>query len=97
MKTLVREWTADDLKTYMNRRACDGNWGFDIATACIDFYHRMPNKKWYESKRKYKERADQFYREHCDELWNLQDYPNIAIDIETGEIQIKEKTDAINN
>lgn len=81
MKILVREFTYEDLKCYGNARACDGNWSCDLAMTFIDFYRSIP-------KTIFKKKKDKYVKEHIDELFNLDEYPNLKIDIETGEYEL---------
>ena len=91
MKKLVREWTYDDLSTYGNRRACDGQWSMVLAMCFASFYSTLPKVSkpslFNRSKRKKQiiEREN-YVRDNIGNLFNLAEIPNLSIDIETGEI-----------
>lgn len=76
---LVKDLTYDELSYYGNARACDGRWNAPLAFAFLDFTKHMPRFL-------FKKKRDKFVREHIGEIFNLEDFPNMLIDIETGEI-----------
>ena len=76
MKKKVSEWKYKDLNDYANQRACDGNWSIMLATTVISFIqeahkHLFKEKYWQKNK-------------HL--VFNLEAFPNMEIDIDTGEI-----------
>ena len=101
MFKLVKDWTLKDYDEYGDLRICDGKWNIEMALTCFEFFRSLPKKKWYESKKKYNAKVEKIFQEQLPLLWNLKDYPNLAIDIETGEISLsvalkeKEKQDKI--
>lgn len=77
----VKDFTYDDLKDYGNKRACDGRWSIAMTSAFISFYHSIP--------RGFKRKKNKYIKEHIGELFNLKDFPNMKIDIESGEIEVE--------
>ena len=88
MKKLVKELTLEDYRRYGNLRMCDGNWNKEMALTCITFLRSMPNRKWFENKKRYNLRCEKYYQENLSLLWNFETYPNMKIDIETGELEL---------
>ena len=88
MFKLVKDWTINDYDQYGNLRACDGNWDQRMALTCFTFFRNLPKKKLFESKKKYNTKRENIFKENLSLLWNLEDYPNLAIDIDTGEISL---------
>jgi len=88
MFKLVKDWTINDYDQYGNLRACDGNWDSGMALTCLVFFRNLPKKKLFESKKKYNTKRENIFKENLSLLWNLEDYPNLAIDIDTGEISL---------
>ena len=86
MFKLVKDWTINDYDRYGNLRACDGNWDQGMALTCLVFFRNLPKKKLFESKKKYNINRENIFKENLSLLWNLEDYPNLAIDIDTGEV-----------
>ena len=82
MIKLVKDFTYDDLEDYGNKRACDGNWSMEIAISFFSFYKYIP--------RGFKRKKNKYIKEHIGELFNLQDFPNMKIDIESGKIEVEE-------
>lgn len=74
----VKNFTYNDLKEYGNKRACDGNWGTNLGLCVIDFMASIPKGKH--------KKKDEYVKEHIGEVFNLEDYPNMSINIDTGEI-----------
>ena len=75
----VKDFTYKDLVDYGNKRACDGNWSMEIAISFLSFYHSIP--------RGFKRKKNKYVKEHIGELFNLKDFPNMKIDIESGKIE----------
>ena len=86
----IKDLTLDDYKTYCNLRTCDGNWSLEMALTGIDFLSSLPKRRLFESKKKYKEKCEKIFQDSLYLLWNLKDYPNMSIDISTGQIEVKE-------
>ena len=82
MIKLVKDFTYDDLEDYGNKRACDGNWSMEIAISFFSFYKYIP--------RGFKRKKNKYIKEHIGELFNLKDFPNMKIDIESGKIEVEE-------
>jgi hypothetical protein len=89
MKKKVRDLTLDDYKTYCNLRTYDGNWSMEMALICIDFLSKLPKRKIFENKKKYKAKCEKIFQDNLHLIWNLEDYPNMSIDINTGQIEVK--------
>ena len=90
MKKKIRDLTLDDYKTYGNLRTCDGNWSPEMAMIFIDFCKSLPKRRLFESKKKHKEKCEKIFQDNLHLIWNLEDYPNMCIDIDTGQIEVKE-------
>ena len=88
MFKLVKDWTLKDYDKYGNLRACDGKWNATMAITCFEFFRSLPKKKLFESKKKYYAKCEKIFQENLHLLWNLEDYPNLAIDIETGKVSL---------
>lgn len=84
MRKLVKDFTYKDLCDYGNNRACDGRWGAELAIRFMEFYHSIP-------KYIFKKKKDVYVKTHIHELFNLKDYPNMVIDIDTGTIICEKK------
>lgn len=82
MSKLVKDFTYDDLEDYGNKRACDGNWSMIIAISFFNFYNSIP--------RGFKRKKNKYIKKHIGELFNLKDFPNMKIDIESGKIEVEE-------
>ena len=74
----VKDFTFNDLKEYVNKRACDGNWNLDLGVRMINFIISIPKGKH--------KKKDEFVKEHIGEVFNIEDYPNMSININTGEV-----------
>ena len=74
----VKEFTYNDLKAYTNKRACDGSWETQVGLCLIDFMDSIPKGKH--------KKKDEYVKEHIGELFNLEAYPNMSINIDTGEV-----------
>ena len=74
----VKDFTYNDLKEYGNRRACDGNWGTILALSMMSFISSIPKGRH--------KKKDAYVKKHIEEVFNLEDYPNMSININTGEI-----------
>lgn len=74
----VKDLTYNDIKEYNNKRACDGNWDVHIGFRLINFMGFAPKGKH--------KKKDEYVKEHIGEVFNLKDYPNMRINIDTGEI-----------
>ena len=83
MKKLVKDFTYKDLQDYGNYRACDGQWDLMLAMTYIDFYRSIP-KPLFNRKKK----QNEYVKKHIHEVFNLETYPNMKIDVETGEVEI---------
>lgn len=82
----VRDWNVKDFITYTNNRVCDGNWSGMMAATCVCVRADMPKvfgkNKWFR-----KLLLD-------NEIFNIVDFPDLIIDIDTGKvIQFKEGED----
>ena len=77
----VKDFTYKDLTEYCNNRACDGNWSMKMTISFLSFYHSIP--------RGFKRKKNKYIKEHIGELFNLKDFPNMKIDIESGEIEVE--------
>ena len=88
MKKLVKEMTLEEYKKYGNLRASDGNWSKEMALTCATFLSSLPKRKLFESKKKYNSSCEKYYQENLPLLWNFEDYPNMKLDIETGELEL---------
>ena len=77
----VRDFTYDDFSAYANKRACDGNWGTQLALICLEFGKSIPLF-----------RKNKYVKNHIGDVFNLKNYPNMQIDIETGEIMLDDGT-----
>ena len=88
MKKLVKEMTLKEYREYCYLRACDGNWNMGIAETCLLFLASLPRRKLFESKKKYNLRCEKYYQENLPLLWNFETYPNMKIDIKTGEFEL---------
>lgn len=88
MKKLVKDMTFADYRKYCNLRACDGNWDIGTALTCITFMRSLPKKKTFESKRKHNLRCESLYSDNKALIWNFEHYPNMKLDIETGEFEL---------
>ena len=82
MSKLVKDFTYDDIEDYGNKRAYDGNWSMAIAISFFNFYNCIP--------RGFKRKKNKYIKEHIGELFNLKDFPNMKIDIESGKIEVEE-------
>lgn len=89
MKKLVKEMTLEEYREYGNLRVCDGNWSMEMALTCSSFLNSLPKRKLFESKKKYSLRCEKYYQENLPLLWNFESYPNMKIDIKTGEIELQ--------
>lgn len=74
----VKDFTYNDLKEYGNKRACDGNWDAYLGLHLINFMGSIPKGKH--------KKKDEYVKEHIGEVFNLENYPNMSINIDTGEI-----------
>lgn len=74
----VKDFTYNDLKEYTNKRFCDGNWGFYTSLYILDIIDEVPKGKH--------KKKDEYVKEHIGEVFNLEKYPNMSINIDTGEI-----------
>lgn len=88
MKKLVKEMTLEEYREYGNLRVCDGNWSMGIAETCVLFLSNLPRRRLFESKKKHSLRCEKYYQENLPLLWNFEAYPNMKIDIKTGEIEL---------
>lgn len=79
----AKDFTYGDLKEYGNRRACDGNWSTLLGLTVLYFMSTVPKGK--------RNKKDKYVKEHIGEVFNLEDYPNMAINIDTGEIYKNEQ------
>lgn len=84
----IKDMTLEQFREYGHLRAADGNWGINMAMCCCDFFKQLPKKKRFERKKKYKARCEKFWRENINSVWNIEDYPKMLINIETGEVLI---------
>lgn len=82
----VKDLTLDNYKTYGNLRAADGNWSLEMAMIFIEFYNNLPKRRLFESKKKHKQKCDKIFQDNLHLLWNLEDYPDMKINIDTGEV-----------
>ena len=83
MKKKVVEFTYNDLKEYGNNRACDGKWSLALAMNFMDFCRTIP-QPFFNRKKK----QDAYVKQHIHQLFNVEEYPNMAIDIETGDFEV---------
>lgn len=74
----VKDFTYNDLKEYGNKRACDGNWDNVLCLGVIQFMLSIPKGKH--------KKKDEYVKEHIGEVFNLVDYPDMSINIDTGEV-----------
>ena len=86
----IKDLTFEEYKKYCNLRACDGNWGIGMALTCVTFLRDTPNRKLFERRKKYKARCEKHFKNNLHLLFNLEEYPNMKIDIETGKIEALE-------
>ena len=89
MKKFVRDLTLKEYRRYSNLRAQDGNWNYGMALTACTFLSDLPKKKFFESRIKYNNKCEQYFQENLSLLWNLEAYPNMKIDIETGKIELE--------
>lgn len=85
----VKDFTYNDYYEYCQKRVSDGNWDRYVALTAVSFLQEVPKKKLFESKQKYYARREAFFQKNLPLLWNLEDYPNMKINIETGDIKVK--------
>lgn len=83
MSKLVKDFTYKDLVDYGNNRACDGRWSVEMISAFLSFYHSIP--------RGLRRKKNKYVKEHMGELFNLKEFPNMKIDIESGKIEVGEE------
>ena len=88
MKKLVKELTAKDFLKYISLRNKDGHWAKEDARLCYTFYCTLPEREDNESRKKYNARLEQYFQESLPLLWDFEKYPNLKLDIETGEYEI---------
>ncbi len=84
----VADLTLEEYRRYGNLRVCDGYWGIGMALTCASFFRDMPKRKLFEGRIKYKKRCEKHFKENLHLLFNLEKYPNMKIDIETGELEL---------
>lgn len=84
----VKNLTFKEFERYANNRACDGNWDLYVALTCAEFMKTVPKRKLFELRSTYNERCEKYFQDNLHLLWNLEAYPDMQIDIETGEIKI---------
>ena len=74
----VKDFTYNDLKDYANKRASDGNWSTLISIVVLSFVGSIPKGS--------RKKKDNYIKENIGECFNLKDYPDMCINIDTGEI-----------
>lgn len=89
MKKFVKDLTLKEYRRYSNLRAADSNWDLGMAITTYTFLSDLPKRKFLENRITYNNRCEQYFQENLSLLWNIEAYPNMKIDIETGEIELE--------
>ena len=81
MTKKVTELTYADIVEYGERRASDGYWSMELAITYIEFRRCMPRMFLRRKK-------DKWVHDNIGKLFNIVNYPDLSIDIVTGEVSL---------
>jgi len=83
----VKDLTVKDFLKYISLRNKDNRWSREDARLCYAFYCTLPEREDHESRKKYNARLEQYFQESLSLLWDFEKYPNLKLDIKTGEYE----------